>query len=70
MLLGKLESVPTPDPDSLAISDYQKLLELSNNQRKSYYRFLYKNQSDKKDKKVKQFEIQPIAKKMNLMDFV
>lgn len=52
MMLGKLQSIAVPDPESLAISDYQKLLVLSNNQRQSYYRFLHKTQSDKIDQKV------------------
>lgn len=57
MLLGRLQNTIAPDPDELTVTDYQKLLELSNNQRKSYYRFLYKNQYDRIDKKVILVEI-------------
>lgn len=42
-----------PNPDMLTIADCTKLLQLSNNQRKQFYRYLHKNQHQKNEKKVK-----------------
>lgn len=52
MMLNKLQNLIAPDPNELTVTEYRKLLELSNNQRKSYYRFLHNNHYDRIDQKV------------------
>lgn len=52
MQLNRLQQIDGPDPESLTAKDFMKLLLLSNNQRKNYYRYLYKTQFHGNDIKV------------------
>lgn len=52
MQLNRLQKLDGPDPESLSVKDFKKLLMLSNNQRKGYYRYLNRNQFQGNDNKV------------------